>query len=109
MHASRVSERLQERRDGRIEADPALTIDVTAVSEDDGVDTLSEGTQLIGRSGRCLDHLHPTGKQAPRPLHIAGLSPHVEAAPHRLLNNNATDLSSGTDDKNRAHENPPET
>ena len=79
------------------------------MGEDDGVDALGQGTQFVGRGGRRLDHLYSVGEQAPRTFHIAGLSPHAEAAPHRLLNNNATDLSSGTDDKNRAHENPPET
>ena len=67
------------------------------------------GRSSSAEVGERLDHLYSVGEQAPRTFHIAGLSPHVETTSCRLLNNNATDLSSGTDDKNRAHKNPPET
>jgi hypothetical protein len=63
VQASRTGERLQERRNGRIEADPALAVDVTAVGEDDGVDALGQGTQFVGRGGDALTTSTPSGSR----------------------------------------------
>ncbi len=48
MHTCDPVECLQEGNDGRVEADAALPVDITAVGEDDGVNALEQGTQLAG-------------------------------------------------------------